>query len=439
MAAGFAALPLTAPRTGATGPFLSLACALFVLYLFACRLALGPVAGPGERRTVGAVFGFAILFRLILLPSAPALSDDLYRYRWDGRLTLAGLNPYAEPPEAPALAPLRDDLYEVVAHRDVRTIYPPGAQFLFAAGARLTHGVSGIKTLLAGADLLLLEALRRLLLRRGLPGRRVLIAAWNPLAVVEVAWSGHLEPAGTLLVLLAAAAIIQRRDVRASTLLALAGLVKLLPLALFAPLGRPLRGRAWLAAAAVLVAGYAPFLPAGARLFEGTVTYGRRWSGNGALFALGLAAIERLDPTPALKTVIAFLQVRLPGGGLLGALYPYLYPQDLARAACAAAALGVAAVLIGRRVEALRGAWLLTGALLLLSPTLHPWYLLWILPWLALFPSPAWILLSGLVFLVYANLGRAGPEAHRWVVWVEYVPFFLLLATDAFVARRRRC
>ena len=159
---------------------------------------------------------------------------------------------------------------------------------------------------------------------------------------------------------------------------------------------------------------------------------------NESIFGLVHAAIAALDPTAALKSCVAWLRARLPGSEPLDLLYPWLYPAEIARALCALAALGFAAFLFRRRVEPLRGACLLTGALLLLSPTVHPWYLLWILPWMCLFPSGPWILLSGLVVLWYANLGSPGraAEPYGWVRLAEYVPFYAWLAAGRVRQRR---
>jgi hypothetical protein len=51
---------------------------------------------------------FAVLFRVGLLFSAPYLSDDIYRYVWDGKVQAAGVNPYRYIPADPALSHLRD-------------------------------------------------------------------------------------------------------------------------------------------------------------------------------------------------------------------------------------------------------------------------------------------------------------------------------------------
>jgi hypothetical protein len=438
MAVGFAALPFVASMKQSAAPFLILFGVLFTCYILALRFVLRPqpISSPAALR---AVLVLSLVFRAGLLFAPPMLSDDLHRYLWDGRVLLSGDNPYRHPPESEALRDLRGDLYDRLDHREVRTVYPPAAQLIFAAGSLFGAGAAGLKALLILADILGIVLLRRVLVGCGLPPLRILIYAWNPLAVIEIAWSGHLEPVGTLCVIVAAVAIIQKRDFRATVALTLGALVKLLPLALFVPLLRSLRARCLLLVPLLAGAAYWPFRGAGADLFGGAREYARRWVANESLFALVHAAVSALDPTPALKRLIAMLRSVLPGSGPLETLYSYVYPDDLARAICVLAVAGLGLALYRRRVEPLRGMFLMTAAILLLSPTLHPWYLLWILPWLCLFPSRAWLLLSGLVSLAYLNAGvPREAEPYPWIRWIEYLPFYGVLAWEILAAARRR-
>jgi len=428
MECGFVALLATKPGPGRTSPYLVLFFAVFLVYLLVVRDTLrGKSEGAGPL-----VLGFACLFRLTFLTAPPALGNDLYRYLWDGRVTLSGGNPFLEPPAARAAASPDDPDIARIEHAEIPTIYPPAAQALFAAGAVLQAGVRGIKVLVVGADLLVIVALWALLRARGEPPVLSLIYAWNPLAVTETAWSGHLEPAAILFVLLAAGAIIQKRDGRATLALTIGALVKLFPLVLMAPLLRSIRARTLLLVPILFAAAYWPFRAAGPRLLAGLRAFADRWLANESLFALIYAAIDRLGPTPRLKSVIAWVRKCVPRTGGLDLLYPYLYPLDLAKGVCALALLAYAVVLWRRRTDPLRGCFLLTAAVLLLSPTAHPWYFLWVLPWLCLFPSRAFILLTGLVSLAYVNLGAAGraTEPYPWIRLAEYAPFYVLLGAD---------
>jgi len=426
MECGFLAMLLTAPGPGRTLACLALFFAVFGCYVLAVRRVLG---APEE--SARAILWLACLFRLTFLFASPALSDDLQRYLWDGRVTLRGGNPYLAPPASAAGAGSLDTGIARFDHQEVPTVYPPAAQLLFAAGAGLGGGL-GIKILVVCLDLLVIAVLRALLRERGRPASRVLIYAWSPLAVTETAWSGHIEPAGILLVLLAARWIIQKRDARATLALAAGGLVKIVPLVLIAAVIRRLRVRVLPLLAVVMLAAYWPFRAAGWRLFAGLREYADRWLGNESLFGIVHAAIVWLNPTPGLKTLIAWVRRVVPHTAGLDPLYRYVYPIDLAKGACVLAALALALWLVRRDVEPLRGLYLMTGAVLLLSPTAHPWYFLWILPWLCLFPSRPWILLSGLAALAYVNLGAAGRDAepYPWIRVAEYAPFFVLAAAQ---------
>ena len=120
----------------APGAFLGLYSAAFVGYAVAVWL-LRNARGGGVTVVVLAV---AVLARIALLPAAPTLSTDAYRYLWDARVARAGISPYAYPPVAPELQTLRDDtIFPRLNHPTWRTIYPPGAQLFFAAVGGFAH------------------------------------------------------------------------------------------------------------------------------------------------------------------------------------------------------------------------------------------------------------------------------------------------------------
>jgi len=79
--------------------------------------------------------------------------------------------------------------------------------------------------------------------------------------------------------------------------------------------------------------------------------------------------------------------------------------------------------------------WVVATALTLLTPTLHPWYLLWLLPLLTIQPRPAWIYLTGAISLSY--LFYILPSARVLIGAVEYLPFFALLGWQLRRSERR--
>ena len=100
-----------------------------------------------------AVLGVALVLRLLALPMAPSLSNDILRYVWDGRVVLSGANPYRLAPEADELAPLRDTLWQEMDHKEVPTVYPPLALGVFAVAATTPVPLLALRVLLMLADL----------------------------------------------------------------------------------------------------------------------------------------------------------------------------------------------------------------------------------------------------------------------------------------------
>lgn len=365
------------------------------------RLRPGAAAGrcPGLRSRHLWLVGVAA--RLALLPLLPHFSDDLYRYLWDGWVQVNGVNPYLHPPAAPELAELRTAWHGLVNHPGLRTVYPPAAELVFGGLALLGPSVWTFKAAWLAADLGTAEVVRRLARRRSGGGRLpLLLYLWCPLLIVEVAWSGHLEPLGLLPMTLALAAA---GGVGAAAWLALSAGVKFAPAAALPALWRRRGGRAALAFAAVLAALGLPYVPgAGPEALDGLSEYARRWSFN-----------------PGPHRVMA---------AVLGGAGP-------ARWAGAAAVAGVAGWSAWRRWGLGRTLLWTIGTALLVSPTLHPWYVLWVLPFAALRGSRGWILFTGTALLGYwfydAFLATGRWPQPAWLSALTWGPVLLLLAWDA--------
>ncbi len=156
---------------------------------------------------------WGLLCRFVLLFYLPQLSDDYYRFIWDGRLAVQGIHPFEVLPSEYARqgfpAPgLDQSLYEKLNSPHYYTIYPPAAQAVFAAAALLfPHSVPGsvwvMKSLLFLMEAGSLWLLWRLAASFGLPRRSVLVYAINPLVVVEITGNLHFEGAMIFFFLLA--------------------------------------------------------------------------------------------------------------------------------------------------------------------------------------------------------------------------------------------
>ncbi|MEZ4270277.1 MAG: hypothetical protein R3C68_02205 [Myxococcota bacterium] len=93
------------------------------------------VAQRCEQRSMRWVLLTGVLTRLLLIPAPPLTSHDIQRYLWDGKIALAGFNPYTTAAGDAAVAHLREDWPTPNEHLAYPTLYPPGALGLFSLAA----------------------------------------------------------------------------------------------------------------------------------------------------------------------------------------------------------------------------------------------------------------------------------------------------------------
>jgi hypothetical protein len=366
---------------------------------------------PAGRGAVALVLGAAVAFRLILLAAPPSLSTDVYRYLWDGRVSRAGISPYRHPPTAPELTALRDaTVYPQLNRADWRTIYPPGAQLLFARLAALDTGDgtafrAAMAALDLGAAVLLLGWLRR----AGQPAVRVLLYAWHPLVLVELAGNGHLDAAVVAAVVASLWAATGGRAAVAGVCLGAATLLKLYPALLLPVIARARPGRALAGWGAVVATGYGLYAP----------------DGLAVLGSLGRFATEE-HFNGGLPRALAWLLAPLGAGGTTLAR---LVPAAVLAAVVVAAARGPAPAGVAARARLVGGAFLLT------TPILYPWYGLWLVPVLAVAPAWPWLYLTSATGLAYVLLAQPVWHLPPWVAGAELGPPIagLLLARAARV------
>jgi len=398
----------------------------FVFYLAAAALV---VAGrvPACRTALALILALAVLPRLILLASTPALSDDLYRYVWDGKVIAAGIDPYRYAPADPALVPLRDRLWAPINQRGQHTPYPPFAQLVFAATYQLApDSLKAQQVVAVLADLLAIGAILWLLARLGLPRERVLLYAWSPTPILHFAHSAHND-AIMIAAFVAALALAvgsgggaTARRIGGGVLLAVATLTKLVPLLLVAPLLRRWRVPGLLAFAFAVLLGVAPFLGGGAAALTGLGTEAGESSFNDSVHLVLVRALEQVTTAPEL---VASLLTALALGGV-ALLLLWRGGDDLAM---------------------VRGCGALLALAILCNAVVEPWYLAWLLPFVALFlqrgrglfpfaltPFLGWLWLSGAIQLTdLTYLHPANARAWPIIRAIEYGPLFALLAKTA--------
>jgi alpha-1,6-mannosyltransferase len=382
--------------------FLAVYGALFLLYALLLRRSRWGAAVRG--RSLRAALLLALAFRLAALAAPPSLSADLQRYLWDGRVLLSGANPFRHSPQDPELAPLRDAHWPALHEQTLPTIYPATAQLVFAGAALVWPKPSGIKLAMGLMELLSLAALARLLAARGRPPGQILIAAWNPLPILEFWGTGHMDAIGIAAMMLALWALARERHRLAHLALGAAILAKLLPLVLVPSFLRATARRTWFVLVATVAVGVAVFLGPGIDALQSLRLFVAKWRGNDVAFA-GLV-------------------------WALGSLWA-------AKVAGALVLAGLVGWTLARRMAAAETALLLITAVLVLSPVLHPWYLTWIVPLLAFSPSVVLVGWTGSIALAYTAWSRYHAAGEYAVVpFVRGIEVMLPLAAGCIACVR---
>lgn len=361
--------------------------------------AVARVSRLDWRRARWWIIWLAVAARAGMLAMPVTLSDDLYRYWWEGRVQLAAENPYRYGPDAPELAGLRDANWERVGHKEVPSAYPPLLLGVFRAGAWVGRSPEVFRIIFTAFDLATGWLLVRLLRARGRSECLALVWLLNPLVILEFAGNGHEMSLAVGCFVAGLWALTAGRAGWAGVAFAAAAMAHVLawPVIVAVLAAERMRSwRFWWAFAAAAAACSWPVVMAGSGAALGLVNFGARWRFNGALFEI----LAWLAPSTYVQTF---------GGVWLA--------ERHAKAIAAGILAAVFAWTVWRRYDATRAALAVCGTVLLLSPTVHPWYVTWLVALACVEFRPAWVVWSGTVLLSYAGVST----------WWEYAPVFALL------------
>ena len=377
----------------------------------------------------------ALLVRLLWLPAAPALSDDVYRFRWDGLLVANGVNPFRFRPDeiiadgaraaipneaARAVAlPQLQQLYRVINSPHYYSVYPPVCQAVFGAAARLFPAsemgfVVSLRLVILAAEAGVAGLLLALLPALGGPPERALRYLLHPLVIVELTGNLHFEGVALCFTLLALWLLSRQRWAISAGALALGMATKLLPLLALPLLVRRLGLRRAAAYAALSVGAFTllfgPFLSIEllGNISRSLRLYFRSFEFNASVYYL-------LRPVGIWLTT--YNQIAVIG--------PLL-----------ALGSGVAGLVLAWRERRPRLASLPQTLLLMLSAyyalatTVHPWYLTLLIGLSALSRFRFPLVWGGLAVLSYAAYRTSTYSENLWLVAIEYVGALTVLVLE---------
>jgi len=333
-----------------------------------------------RRQSATLLVAAAVILRVTLIP-AP-VSDDVNRYLWEGKLVLAGENPFAALADDPRWIDYRDDFWEDMNHRDRPTAYPPGIQWIMAGAVAVAYHPLSMKALALSGDLATLILLLRLLHHGSQPIRWAGFYAFNPVVLMAFAAEAHFD---SLMVAALVGMILSERFKRPIWTWLLFGFaiqIKLVCLVLAPLLVNRSNLRSLWALGLVLILPTLPFLSELDRWWQGVTTFGGSGCFNGPLLtALCLIGIPLTTAKNLTTTCFVLIAIGIWTAKLRG--LPFA-----------------------------KSSFFLLSTLLVCSPIVHFWYLTWILPFVALMPSFGWM--SASVMTAGYFLAWRTQDLHGW-------------------------
>ncbi|GHA79095.1 hypothetical protein GCM10007389_36520 [Pontibacter akesuensis] len=386
-----------------------------------------------QRLNVWHGIGAAIIFRLIFLFAMPALSDDYFRFVWDGHLLQAGLNPYLHlprfflSPDAPQVPGINEALFQQLNSQGYYSVYPPVAQAVFWLSVQLSPdnmlgSVVVIRLVLLLAEVGSILLLLRLLRKMALPEKHVLLYALNPLVILELVGNLHFEALLIFFLLLSLYQLTYQRLTVSAVAFGLAVGAKLLPLMFLPFVWRKLGWRKFIlygaVVAVVVVTLYLPLLQPEVlhNISQSVELYFRKFEFNASVYY-----------------VLRWLGFRVVGYNLIAILGPLLSMATFVAICVLAATKKLASV---RRLAGFMATAL--AIFLFLSTTVHPWYLTTLLALTVMSHFRFAVAWTGLAILTYAAYRTNTYQESLTLVALEYGIVAIWLVIELYIYRQRQ-
>ena len=395
-----------------TGVLILLFTLLFGIYLILVKDCFRP--GPNEDDGYGNLASLGLLFRLSILFAIPNLSDDFYRFIWDGRLLNAGLDPFAELPsfyietdssDIPGITPA---LYSQLNSPEYFTIYPPVNQFIFwfsslISGESILGAVVSMRLFLLASEIGNIWLFPKVLAAYQLPRRYSLLYWLNPLVIVEGVGNLHFEVMMLSFILLALWWLKTNKYIFSAVAMALAVGTKLIPLIFLPFISRPFDikritiyyGITGVSIAILFLPLISPELING--LQSSISLYYQKFEFNASIYFIlrelgfqeyGYNRIEFIG-----KDLVKWTFWLI----IILAFWPF-----------------------GKRPKLAILFMYALGIYFLLSTTVHPWYVITLVGLSILTPFRSPLVWSYLIFLTYIGYDVDGFSLPVWILFLEY-------------------
>lgn len=367
----------------------------------------------------------AILFRLVLLLSVPNLSDDFFRFIWDGNLFTNGINPFIYTPaelvrsgEVPFLS---ENLYAGINSAEYYSVYPPLCQFIFAFstwffGEQLLGNIVAMRLVILGAEIGTFYVLKKLLDYFSLNPAYLLVYALNPLIILELSGNLHFEGVMIFFLLLSFYLLLKNKYLWGAVFFALAVNTKLIPLLLGPYLVFSLgwkRSAYFIAISGmVTLLLHLPFLD---------LSFIEHFSSSIGLY------FKTFEFNASIYYLVRWVGFQVKGYNIIETAGPVL------AVITTCLITGISWWFRDKKLENLPMMYItVTAIYYLLSTTVHPWYvssLLAFVPLTGLLFPLAWSLAIPLTYIAYIS---STYSENLWLVALEYTILILVLGYDFY-------
>ena len=363
----------------------------------------------------------SVLFRLIFLFALPTLSEDFYRFIWDGRLWNSGFHPFAELPVAylqQGIAGIDQELFSKLNSPEYFTIYPPVSQFIFWLSVKVSPSsvlgsVVFMRLILMAGEVGVIILMRRFLSKFSMPSTNTLVYALNPLVIIELTGNLHFEGLVLFFILFTVYALGNQKMVQSAAYIALAAATKLVPI-IFIPALLRAQGfkNALKYGFLVIVFSILFFIPLlNQHVFQSMTTsvrlYFNKFEFNASLYYL----VREYGFWKYGYNIIQTVGWKL---GVATTMLIVLFTFRKGWAKSGVISIDSTQFLLSDFL------WILS-IYFLFATTLHPWYITTLLALSVFTPYRFTLVWTGLIFLTYAGYSIDSFKENLWLVAFEYL------------------
>ncbi|MDH4129666.1 MAG: hypothetical protein OEV44_12975 [Spirochaetota bacterium] len=431
--------------TGISGEALSANIPQFLIYFFAAFISYflaiynlkkkNQYSETKGRKKILILIFLTILMRVpfFLSDPLPSLSDDIYRYWWDGKVQYNGNNPFEYPPIQNPQELLTsnniDDyaLYGEINHPEIPTIYAPFMQTIFYAAYSIHPSVMSFKIIFALFDLLTIVFIILWLKKIYIPKSSFIIYAWNPLLLIEFYHNSHSDSLLCLLIVLVLYLYNASKKELSIITLSFLTLTKYFAIIFLPFYYKKVSFRYFIIYFIIIISFYIYYFDK--NLFIGLFTYSRDWEYNSFLYK-GLSYFFNFSYRFFSHDIIIPDFLKQVPKLILGIIFLWIYWKKWKE-------------VLNDDSLFVKNFYYVIGCLLLFSPVFHPWYISYILPILVIYYSKSWIIFSGLISLSYITLigyNKLDPttwQENIYVVFIEYIPLYSFFIIDYLRSKRK--